>query len=208
TLTALTLAGSDGDGDALTFVVVTQPTHGALTGSGASRTYTPAADYHGSDGFAFKANDGALDSAPATVSITLTAVNDAPVADAQSITTAKDTAKDIVLTGSDVDGDALTFLVVTQPGHGALTGSGASLTYTPVAGYNGSDSFTFAANDGQADSPPGTVDIAVGAQKSGCGCAAGGAAPFAWAVLLLLGSRRSSPVGRRHSRRPARRLPR
>ncbi len=62
-----------------------------------------------------------MDSAAATVSITITAVNDPPVANAQSVTTAEDTAKAITLTGSDVDGDALTYSVVTTTGHGTLS---------------------------------------------------------------------------------------
>ena len=68
------------------------PAHGTLSGTAPNLTYTPAANYNGADSFTFKVNDGTVDSAAATVSITVTAVNDAPVADAQSVTTAEDTA--------------------------------------------------------------------------------------------------------------------
>ena len=71
-------------------------------------TYTPAANYNGPDSFTFTVNDGTVDSNVATVSITVSAVNDAPVADDQSVTTAEDTAKAITLAGTDVDGDTLT----------------------------------------------------------------------------------------------------
>ena len=67
----------------------------------------------------------------------------------------------IALTGTDADGDALTFTVVAQPAHGALTRHGPQLTYTPAANYNGPDSFTFVANDGTADSNIATVSLTV-----------------------------------------------
>ena len=158
---AITLTASDVDGDTLTFSVVTGPTHGALSGTAPNLTYTPAANYNGADSFTFKANDGTVDSNIATVSITVTPVNDPPIADPQSVTTDEDTAKAITLTGSDVDGDTLTFSVVTGPTHGALSGTAPNLTYTPAANYNGADSFTFKANDGTVDSNTATVSITV-----------------------------------------------
>ncbi len=68
----VTLAGSDIDGDGLTFAVAEAPAHGTLSLTGAVATYTPAADYNGPDGFTFTVNDGTVDSAPATVSISVT----------------------------------------------------------------------------------------------------------------------------------------
>ena len=79
---------------------------------GAALTYTPAANYNGPDSFTFKANDGTVDSNVATVSITVTAVNDAPVANAQAVTTDEDTAKAITLSGDRRRGSALTYTVV------------------------------------------------------------------------------------------------
>src|SRR2546422_6445481 len=83
--------------------------------------------------FTFKANDGMVESATATVSINVTAVNDPPVADAQSVTTPEDTAKAITLTATDVDGDTFTYSVVTAPAHGTLSGTAPKLTYKPAA---------------------------------------------------------------------------
>ena len=157
----ITLNGSDIDGDALTYTVVTQPSHGSLSGTGSNQTYTPAANYNGPDSFTFKVNDGTLDSNTATVTITVTAENDAPVASGQTVSTAEDTAKPITLTGSDADGNPLTYSIVTQPSHGVLSSSAPNVTYTPAANYNGSDSFTFKVNDGQTDSAPATVSITV-----------------------------------------------
>jgi hypothetical protein len=161
TALGITLSGSDPENDPLTYSVVTGPSHGTLSGTAPNLTYTPAANYNGEDSFAFIANDGVLNSAPATVSITVGPVNDAPLANAQSVTAQQDTALAITLTGSDVDGDTLTFSVATQPSHGTLSGSASNLTYTPASGYSGSDSFTFVANDSQVDSLPATVSITV-----------------------------------------------
>ncbi len=125
-------------------------------------TYTPNAGWTGSDSFTYKANDGHLDSNTATVTITVKAVNHAPVVNAVSVSTNQDTAVQITLNGTDIDGDALTYAIVGGPGHGNLgTVSGAKVTYTPNAGWTGSDSFTYKANDGHLDSNTATVTITV-----------------------------------------------
>src|SRR5439155_1687155 len=106
-------------------------------------TYHPTANYNGADSFTFNVNDGALNSSTATVSITVNPVNDAPVANAQSVTTDEDMAKAITLGGSDVDGDTLSFAIVGNPAHGTLTGlnpTTGAVTYNPTANYNGADS--------------------------------------------------------------------
>jgi len=159
--TAVTLTGSDVDNDPLTFRVTAQPAHGALSGTPPNLTYTPASNFYGADNFAFVANDGALDSAPATVSITVIHVNHPPVAAGQSVQTNEDTAKAILLGATDVDSDPLTYSVLTSPTHGTLSGTAPNLTYTPAAHFHGSDSFTFRANDGSANSNTATIQITV-----------------------------------------------
>jgi hypothetical protein len=171
---AVLLTGEDADGDALTFLVVRPPVHGSLAGSAASRTYTPDADYNGVDSFEFVANDGQADSARALVTLTLAAVNDAPVAEAQSVTTGKDAAVEITLSASDVDGDALSYAVVAGPEHGALSGSGAALVYTPEAGFTGGDAFTFSASDGAGGAAEAVVSINVKKGKGGGSSGGGG----------------------------------
>ncbi len=153
---AIALSATDLNGDALTYTVITPPTHGTFTNG----VYTPTANYHGSDSFSFTANDGTLTSTPATVSITITDVadvNTAPVATAQSVTLVKDTTKTITLAGTDAESDTLTFTVVTPPAHGTFVGT----TYTPTPNYNGSDSFSFTANDGSLTSAPATITITI-----------------------------------------------
>ena len=157
----ITLTGSDADGDTITFAIVSGPAKGTLSGTAPNLTYTPSANYNGADSFTFKSNDGKTDSAVATINLTIKPVNDPPVANGQSVTTAEDTPKAITLTGSDVEGSTLTFSIVNGPAKGSLSGTLPNVTYTPNANYNGADSFTFKVNDGQADSAIVTVSITV-----------------------------------------------
>ena len=252
---SIILAASDADSDSLAYSVVTSPSHGSLSGSAPNLTYTPNLPYNGSDSFTFKVNDGTVDSATATISITVTHVNHAPstpasiscltsplggataqactltaasptdsdgdsvayfdaastcsavvvnsvtgsatftapakgatclvkvkaydgalfssalisatitganhppVATTQSVSVSYNTATAITLAGTDADSDSLTYTVVAQPSHGSLSGSAPNLTYTPAAGYYGSDSFMFKVNDGTSDSTVATVSL-------------------------------------------------
>lgn len=74
--------------------------------------------------------------------------------------------KPIILTGSDSDGDSLTYVVVTQPANGTLSGTPPNLSYRPNADFVGDDTFTFKVNDGTEDSAPATVTIRVGAPSA------------------------------------------
>ena len=162
----ITLTGSDADGDSLSFAVETAPSNGTLSGSAPNLTYTPGTNFFGADSFTFAVNDGSATSAAATVSITVHAVNDPPVAYSNSYTVAENSSAAITLTGSDVDGDSLSFAVETAPVHGALSGMGSNLTYTPVTDYVGPDSFTFTVSDGSATSAAATVSINVNAEAN------------------------------------------
>jgi len=87
--------------------------------------------------------------------------NTPPVAESATSTTAEDTPGPIALTGSDEDGDPLTYSVTTQPAHGKLSGTAPELTYSPGPNFHGTDSLTFKVNDGKADSAAATVAITV-----------------------------------------------
>ena len=163
---------TDIDDDSLTAVKVTDPAHGSVTlNDDGSFTYTPNANYSGPDSFTYKANDGTADSNVATVSITVTAVNDAPVAEEDSYEVAEDQTFIIAEPGvlandTDVDNPAadLTAVQVSGPAHGTLTLNGnGSFAYTPNEDFFGDDSFTYKASDGQADSEVVTVSIKVNA---------------------------------------------
>ncbi|HEV8461944.1 MAG TPA: Ig-like domain-containing protein, partial [Gaiellaceae bacterium] len=267
----IVLSGDDPDGQALTFSVTAPPAHGALAGATPNLVYTPDPDYNGPDSLAFVANDGHAASAPATIEITVTEVNDPPsarsdsfsvgageptqipgiavlhndvagpanesgqtlrigavaatpdthgtvsvaadstitytpaagyvgpasftydvcdngttngspdplcahdgqvsltvvapdrppTADSQQVVTAEDTMPPILLTGSDPDGDPITYSIVGQPKHGTLLGVAPAVTYIPSSDYFGSDEFTFVTNDGRAHSELATVSIRV-----------------------------------------------
>ena len=155
------LSGSDANGNPLTYRLVSSPASGLLSGTVPNLVYTPSLNFYGSDTFSYVVNDGTVDSAPAVVSISVSAVNDLPVANPQSVITDEDLATSITLTGSDVETPSLTYRILTQPQHGVLTGDAPNLTYTPDAEFNGPDAFTFVANDGLADSTAATVSIIV-----------------------------------------------
>src|SRR5690349_18114810 len=125
----------------------------------------PAANYNGSDSFVYKVNDGTADSNLATVTLTITPVNDPPVASAESYATAEDTALSVtglLADATDVDGDPLTPILVSGPAHGSLTlSSDGSFSSTTTANYNGSDSFVYKVNDGTADSNLATVTLTI-----------------------------------------------
>jgi VCBS repeat-containing protein len=161
---------SDPDGNTLSAVLGSGPSHGTLTlNPDGSFTYTPAANFNGSDTFTYRAGDGTVASSPATVAITVTATDDTPTATDDAYTTPEDTALTVAAPGvlgndRDADGDTLSAELGSGPSHGAITlNADGSFTYTPDANYNGNDSFTYRAGDGGLESDLATVTIAVNA---------------------------------------------
>lgn len=159
---------TDVDGDALSAVLVSNVAHGTLNlSSNGGFTYTPNANFNGTDSFTYAASDGSLSSGTATVTITISSVNDAPVALNDSYATDEDTTLNVSAPGvlgndSDVEGDVLHAVLVSNVSHGTLAlGTDGSFRYTPAANFFGTDSFTYRANDGQANSGDVTVTIVV-----------------------------------------------
>jgi subtilisin family serine protease len=161
--TILVLANdSDPDGDSLTVTGVDAPQRGNATANGdGTITYLAAANYNGADMFTYTISDSRGGTATNTVSMTITAVNDSPVASNQTVVTDEDTARTITLSATDPEGSALTYAIVAGPARGTLSGTPPAVTYTPAANDNGPDSFTFSANDGSLDSNVATVSITV-----------------------------------------------
>ena len=165
TLSAPGVLGNDTDSesDPLTANLVTAPTHGSLTfNTDGSFTYTPAADYFGSDSFTYKVNDGTADSNAATVSLTITPVNDTPVTQSASFNMDEDIPSLGSVVATDADSGPLTFFVAQDgsPARGSLAlNLDGFFTYTPDKDYYGTDSFIYMANDGSADSNTATVTI-------------------------------------------------
>ena len=87
--------------------------------------------------------------------------NHAPAAYGEAVNTGENVPVAINLNASDADGDPLTYQVVSSPLHGSLSGTAPNLTYTPAAGYSGSDSFTFKANDGLVYGNTATVNFSI-----------------------------------------------
>jgi len=155
------LSASDAENNPLTYRVVSQPRHGLLVGVEAGQIYTPTLDYTGTDSFTFVVNDGQIDSAPATVQITILAVNTQPTANGQNVNVERNLAKVITLTAADADSDALTYALLDLPAHGTLSGDPPNLVYTPALDYTGTDSFTFQVNDQLSSSTAATIQILV-----------------------------------------------
>ncbi len=192
----LTMTGSDPDSDPLTFSIVSGPasgTLGPLTGATATSvnvTYTPNADFNGSDSFVFQVADGFGGTSQATVSITVTAVDDPPVAVNDSATVNEDSgpnAVNVLANDSDVDAGPISITAVTQPANGAvvITGGGTALTYAPNANYCNNppgttlDTFTYTLTPGSSsatvtmtvtcvdDAPVAVADAATVVEDSG-----------------------------------------
>ena len=156
---------SDPESAPLTAVNATTPAHGALTlNANGSFSYTPATNYAGGDSFTYQAFDGGRFSTPATVTLTVTPVNDAPVAQADNYTAIPNqvltvsAAQGILGNDSDPENSPLTLTQLSNPVSGVLVlAANGSFTYTPNTGFNGSDSFTYRISDGTLNSGTATV---------------------------------------------------
>jgi len=147
------LPAFDSDGDGLTYSIIIGPANGRSTVSDnavGTFSYRPVEDYTGLDSLTFSVTDGVL-SDSATVLITLTAVNDAPLAFVATVKTDEDIDYDGSVFASDIDNDSLTYSLLTDPSYGTVTitdSSSGTYTYSPKVNYSGSDSFTFTSSDG------------------------------------------------------------
>lgn len=156
---------TDPNSDPLTITAVTQGAHGSVAIGASVVTYTPAANFFGSDSFTYTIDDGHSGTDTATVSVTVTNVNDPPVAAGESYTIDQDTtlsvsAPGVLANDSDIDGDALHAVLVANVAHGTLAlNANGGFSYTPAASFTGTDSFTYQANDGMVGSNTVTVTI-------------------------------------------------
>ena len=145
------LIATDPDNNTLTFTRVTDVQHGTLTVSGTGTiTYAPTANYSGADTFSVRVSDGVGGEITGTVSITVAAVNDAPVFTSTQFTLAEDTQLVTSFAATDADGNTLTFSANSGGvAHGALamTNAGA-FTYTPLPDYHGADGLSITVSDG------------------------------------------------------------
>jgi VCBS repeat-containing protein len=155
--------------EGLEVAAVTQGSNGSvIANADGTVTYMPNANFHGTDSFTYTVRDGAGALDTANVTVTVTPVNDAPVAAGDSFATDEDTPLVVAAPGvlgndTDVDLESLTAALVTGPAQGTLTlNADGSFTYTPDAGFSGSDAFTYKAVDGAGgESAVATVSLTV-----------------------------------------------
>jgi large repetitive protein len=163
----LKLEAEDVDGDKLTFSISSNPSYGEIKlNDGPYITYTPDPKYTGEDSFTFVANDGKAISNVAKVSLTIINSNHAPVAKDLSVSMIANKTLNITLSATDKDGDKLTFDTTSSPQHGTISFLDpnkypATIVYTPIHEYVGSDSFNYIASDGKAISNEAKVSITI-----------------------------------------------
>ena len=153
TAASVTLPGS---GVISSFGLVSGPSHGTVSLSGSSATFTPSAGYYGSDSFVFNATGPGGTSNASTVSITV-ARPPAPIAQNGALTVAYNTSGSIGLTATGVVSG---YALASGASHGAVTLSGATASYTPAANYIGRDSFSFTAT-GPGGTTTATISVTV-----------------------------------------------
>ncbi|CAN0588029.1 unnamed protein product, partial [Ectocarpus sp. 12 AP-2014] len=171
---------TDADGDALTASLISDVSNGSLTLNGdGSFSYTPDANFNGTDSFVYAVSDGNGSEDSATVEITVNAVNDAPVAvDDDGLSTAFGAAllistADLLANDTDVDGDTLVVTGVGGATGGTVALVGGTITFTPTAGFSGPASFDYDISDGNGGTDTATVSVSVGANAAPVGTADG-----------------------------------
>jgi len=158
----------DADADPLTITILNGPDFGSVTVVNGRFNYVHDGVALTSDTFTFRVSDGTAVSPIRTIRINFTdlpILNNAPVVENAEFDTDYETALDETVgdLGSDIDGDPLTFALVAQAAFGTVTlNADGTFRYVPRDGFEGTDSFTFKANDGKDDSNIATVTINVG----------------------------------------------
>lgn len=154
------LSGTDTDGDAIEFTVGRGPNHGQLdiTADG-SYSYEPNPDFFGTDSFDYLVVDTAGANDVGTITVIVTAVNDAPVTANQTASGPEDADVRVTLEVSDVDNPVLAYSITQPPSNGNAVIVGGELVYTPAPNYNGPDELTWQAFDGEATA---SATVAIG----------------------------------------------
>lgn len=157
-----TFAAADTDvGDTLTLSAVTKPSWLSFNTTSGVLSGTPGNADVGAHPVTLRVTDTDGLTADQSFSITVTNVNDAPVATSSTVTLEEDGSVTITLAAEDVDNDPLTYEVVSQPESGTLEQHGTVWLYTPEKDFNGTDVFSFIAKDAELSSEPVTVTINV-----------------------------------------------
>ncbi len=150
----------------LTIQSYTQGSHGYVVKYGTGLRYTPYTNYHGEDSFTYTIKNAGGDTRTATVTITVTPVNDAPIARDDLATTAQDNAVTINVVVNDTDADGDDLIVISfrfLPDHGTVSIDTENnvVVYTPDAGWYGQDSFSYRIEDAAGVTDTATVTVNV-----------------------------------------------
>jgi uncharacterized repeat protein (TIGR03803 family) len=165
----ITLSGSGGA--SLTFNIVTSPLHGTLSGTGANRSFKPAANYSGKDSFTFNVSVGCVSSLSAKVNITVTPVADTPVlAPIGNKSVVKNTALTFTATATDADkGGTLTFTLIGAPAGASINATTGAFTWTPTVTGNFTFKVRVTDNTGLFDEEQITVSVTATFTVNGAG---------------------------------------
>lgn len=156
----------EGGANSLSYNIVNPPGHGSLAAIGnGAYIYTPEANFNGSDSFTYRVIDANLSSAPATVTMTVTPVDDAPTLDTiNPVETRENTPVSFTLVGHDVEGAAMTYQLVGTPTLGTVQFDDARVTYTPNSNVLGVETLTFTVTAGGLTSAPLPVVVTIGSE--------------------------------------------
>ena len=155
---------TDPDGDPLSYDGVPTATNGTVTvNPDGTITYTPNPDFNGTDTITYTVKDPSGLTDTGTITVTVTPVNDAPVAVDDADTTDENTAVTIDVLGNDtdVDGDTLTIQSVGTPANGTAAIVAGMIVYTPHAGFAGTDTFEYTITDGNGGTDTATITVTV-----------------------------------------------
>jgi len=156
----ITLVGTDGQPDTLTYSATSSSANVVVSISGATLTLTPAANWSGTSTITAKASDGKLESTAVVFVVTFNAVNDSPVINSISnVNTNENVKKTVTLSGTDVEGGTLSYSATSSSANVVTSISGTTLTLTPASNWDGTATITVKANDGNSDSAGKTFTI-------------------------------------------------
>ena len=154
---------TDPDGDVLTVTAASAPNGTVIVNPNGTITYTPRANFSGTDTITYTISDGKGGTSTATVTVTVDPVNDSPVATNDVATTNEDTPVTVAVLGNDtdIDGDPLSVVSATAPNGTVMINANGTITYTPSLNFNGTDTITYQISDGKGGFSTATVTVTV-----------------------------------------------
>jgi CshA-type fibril repeat protein len=160
---------SDLDGDTLAVTAATATNGTVVRNADGTVTYTPNAHFNGTDTISYTISDGRGGVATATVTVTVAAVNDPPAAVNDIASTNEDTPVTIAILAndSDVDGDPLTVSTASAANGTVVRNPDGTVTYTPNANFNGTDTISYTISDGKGGFSTATVTVTVAPVNDG-----------------------------------------